>query len=126
MEKLPAISNPINKEEDWEGMYEQRSNYYEEIANKLRINFSIWSNFDVVDFNKVPFPEVKKLRYDYVRYKYGNDVADRDVIQPATWAVLWKLADEMMRTSRDEHHVFIEAFYRDKEDPSLLIFSTGS
>lgn len=45
-----------------------------------------------------------------------------------TWLELWKLADKMIRTSGDSHHIYIEGIYQDKNNKDTANFnlSTGS
>lgn len=121
LRRFPTIYNPIAKGE--EGYLEQRMAFYDHIKDRLGLKFSIWSIFDVTDFNKVPFPDVKWLRY---KFNSGFHVADRPINGWATWGDLWWLADEMMRASEDGHHIFIECFERDPTDPSVLTFYCGS
>lgn len=47
-------------------------------------------------------------------------------IQGLTWAALWVAANAAIRDSGDDHHVYIEAFRLDAEDPRTLVLSTGS
>jgi hypothetical protein len=119
--RFPTIYNPIPFKE--EGSLDQRMAFYDHIASQLGLKRSIWSIFEVVDFNKVPFPDVKWLRY---KFNSGLHVADRPINGWATWGDLWWLADEMIRASEDCHHIYIECFERDPSDPSVLTFYCGS
>lgn len=83
---------------------------------------TVWSDFSVYDFNKVPFPEAKSMAYQYMRSGWGED-NDAPVPANATWLDLWKVANELVLHSRDLHHIFVE---RLELQGSVLVLMCGS
>lgn len=71
--------------------------------NKFR---SIWSLFEIEDFTKVPYPDAHRIQYiDHG----GFYTVVKDIPNNSTWLDLWKIADECIEESGDNHHIFIEA-----------------
>jgi hypothetical protein len=48
------------------------------------------------------------------------------IIEGKTWLDLWRAAEECIVASEDSHHIFIEAFYPERNDPTTLSLGTGS
>jgi|APSaa5957512535_1039671.scaffolds.fasta_scaffold15584_11 hypothetical protein len=76
---------------------------------------SIWSKYDVEDFDAVAFPDIKEVIYQ--SYWPRNDVVVGDVrklrylaMGDITWADLWKISEYLINKSGDTHHIFIESF----------------
>ena len=76
---------------------------------------SIWSNYTVEDFNDVPFPDIKEVRYE-AYWPMGDFMADDPkplkylAMGDITWADLWKISEYLINKSGDTHHIFIESF----------------
>lgn len=121
---LLRAKNEIRKGLDSAYMQEQRSfesknSHYNDVA-KARGLRSSWSMFEVNDLNAVhPYEGVTHVRY-------VNHWGPKPIKMPIignTWADLYSAADECIRYSGDDHHIFIENF---KRDGDVLLLSTGS
>ena len=102
---------------------EQRWDHYRDVQNQLGLGHSVWSINEVNNLSD---------RHPYEgadRVVYRNHWGDRPVscsVQGLTWAALWTAANACIRDSGDDHHIFIESFEPDAEDPRTLMLSTGS
>lgn len=89
--------------------------------NKFR---SVWSMSDVnaKDMNKTT-PEMTEIVYE----SWGpTQVHKFDKPTKLTWFQFWNLAEELIKKSGDEHHIFIEMLKEDKKKPGSFRMSTGS
>jgi hypothetical protein len=99
--------------------YDEYSNWTDELAVHMGLTTSIWSIFEVMDFNAVPYPDSLVLEYHG-----GWGTPQRFVFErPPTYADLWEAADMAIRLSGDGHHVFIEDFVLDN---GVIKLRTGS
>ena len=108
------------------GAYEQESNdfdrkyaYYSQVKKEIGAQ-SIWSIYEVADLDQ-PHPYQSGL---FVSYKdhWGTE-AQHCAVYGNTWRDLYRAADNCIRNSGDEHHVFIEGF---RLNGDKLILTTGS
>jgi len=121
-----AVASEINRiilklEKGLEDAYQQESDesarrmdHYDEVAYENGFT-SIWSIYDVDDLS--------------LPHCYGEDisVSYRDhtaKVKGGTWVDLWEAADEVIRKSGDDDHIFIECFLKDQD--TVLKLSTGS
>lgn len=109
------------KSEDDE--FDKKMEGFEKIQDKHKL-WSIWSEYDISpkDMNK-PFSDkpVKSLSYE----SWGP-TQKMKVGKIATWLDMWKIADQVMKLSGDQHHQFIEAIVEDKNKPGHFKLVTGS
>ncbi len=119
LELLNAGLEGAYKEE--EKQFKTKSSLYDKICSENKFS-SIWSMFEVTDFSAVPFPEARAVTYTR---NWGKPVDFMLPINP-TWLDLWKAADQLIKESGDNHHVFIEDFTPRKENSFILELSTGS
>ena len=114
-----------------EGAYQQDSDsfdnkneHYSEMKDALGLK-SIWSIYEVDelgDQHKFGDKPVQLAYHDH----WGNNGPVFVEIKGGTWVDLYEAADQAIRLSGDEHHVFIEAFRVNPECPEQLILTTGS
>ena len=102
--------------------WDAKNEHYDTVKQELGLS-SIWSIYEVEELAQ-PHPYAGAARVIY-RDHWG-DVPTVTAINGLTWAALWVAADACIRDSGDEHHVFIERFRRDKNDPRTLVLTTGS
>lgn len=99
--------------------YERQRNLSEKVQEERKFR-SIWSANRVMHFDDFhPFEGAKEVVY---RSHWGPNPV-RASINGDTWVDLWQAADECIRNSEDEHHIFIEHFDRSGD---RLILHTGS
>ncbi len=112
------------------GAYEQdrqdgdfKFNHYRDVQKQLGLENSVWSIYEVKNLaDRHPFEGVDRVIY---RDHWGKKPVSCSV-NGLTWAALWIAANACVRDSGDEHHVFIESFQPDAEDPRTLVMTTGS
>ncbi len=103
----------------WEKEQEKINKIQEE--NKIR---SIWSVSKVKsdDMNKKT-PEISEIIYE----SWGpTQVHKFDKPKKITWLDFWKIADELIMKSGDDHHVFVEGISPVKGKPGVYKMYTGS
>lgn len=102
---------------------EKQNQHYQEVENELGNLKSIWSLY-----------EVRDLRTDHY-YRGARELLYKDHwgtnpirvnIQGTLWKDLWLAADQAIQLSGDTHHIFVESFHKSKDEPGVLILSTGS
>lgn len=104
-------------------VFSKRSRHYNEVSKELGIRDSEWSIYTVEDMSdRHPFEGADRVVY---RNHWGQKPVSSS-INGLSWAALWVAANRCVRDSGDEHHVFIEQFSLDPQDPHTLILSTGS
>jgi hypothetical protein len=102
--------------------FQQRHDHFDEVSNEFKFK-SIWSLDEVSDLRvKHPFDGAEILAYS--SHWGPGEVKAR--INGDTWVDLWAAADEVIKLSGDNHHIFIEAFERSKFKNNHLELSTGS
>ena len=108
---------PLMEEKDKE--WDRRNSYYDDIkqANKFK---SVWSIYDVVSFQASSGFGNGILKYENVKVPMREDTS----LGCITWMDMWKFAEQAIRESGDDHHMFIEMFY-DRGD-GVIELITGS
>lgn len=100
----------------------QRREHYAKIRNELQLE-SFWSDFSVDNFSdRHPFEGADRI-------VYKNHWGEKPVscsINGLTWLALYVAANSCIRDSDDTHHIFIENFIVDPQDPRTLLLITGS
>lgn len=104
-------------------IWDAKNDHYGSVKQDLGLKNSEWSIYEVEELGQPhSFEGAERVIY---RDHWG-DLPTVTAINGLTWAALWVAADACIRDSGDEHHVFIERFRRDKDDPNTLVLSTGS
>ena len=108
---------PLMEEKDKE--WDRRNSYYDDIkqANKFK---SVWSIYEVFSFQANSGIEGTLLKYGKVNIPMKKDAMTMCI----TWMDMWKFAEQAIRESGDDHHMFIERFY-DRGD-GVIELITGS
>lgn len=99
--------------------FDLKSEHYNQVKSEIGAR-SIWSIYEVADLDQLhSYPSGL-----FVVYKdhWGNE-PQHCAIYGNTWRDLYRAADNCIRNSGDEHHVFIEGF---RLDGDKLILTTGS
>ena len=103
--------------------FSRKSRHFDSVKADLRVKHSEWSVYEVDNMaDRHPYEGADRVVY---RNHWGSQPVSVS-IQGLTWAALWTAANAAIRDSGDNHHVYIEAFEPDAEDPHTLILSTGS
>jgi hypothetical protein len=107
------------------GAYDQERNdfdrkyaYYSQVKEEIGAQ-TIWSIYEVADLDQ-PHPYRSGL---FVTYTAWGAETQHCAVYGNTWRDLYRAADNCIRNSGDEHHVFIEGF---RLDGNKLILTTGS
>lgn len=104
--------------------FERQMDYFRETqkANGFR---AIWSLYDETDEGSFadahPYAGAQSVVYDQ---HWGPDAIRISIAGP-TWLDLYRAADAAIRESKDEHHIYIEAF-EFVSDTQCLRLTTGS
>ena len=108
---------PLMEEKDNE--WDRRNSYYDDIkqANKFK---SVWSIYEVFSFQASSGFGNGILKYENVKVPMREDTS----LGCITWMDMWKFAEQAIRESGDDHHMFIEKFY-DRGD-GVIELITGS
>jgi len=100
-----------------------KEKHYAQVKQELGIFHSEWSMHEVDNMSdRHPFEGADRVVY---RSHWGPKPVSVS-INGLSWAALWVAANACILDSGDSHHVFIEHFKPDSEDPRTLILSTGS
>jgi hypothetical protein len=114
-----GLDNAYNQDNQ---AFETKSSHYTQVQEELKLS-SIWSEYDVNNMSdRHPFEGADRVVY---KNHWGKEPVSCS-INGLTWSALYVAADACIRNSGDNHHVFIEQFTPDKDDPRTLILSTGS
>jgi len=108
---------PLMEEKDKE--WDRRNSYYDDLRENHKFR-SVWSIYDVVSFQANSGIEGTVLKYGKVNIPMKKDTMTMCI----TWLDMWKYADQAIKESEDEHHLFIERFY-DRGD-GVIELITGS
>lgn len=103
-----------------EAEFDRRMDHYSDFkqANQLR---TIWSMFEVGDLNEPhPYGQIRSIVY---KDHWGPEAVEA-AVEGTTWGDLYRAADQAIRSSGDDHHIFIESFQFVKSDQMRL--TTGS
>lgn len=103
--------------------FDKKMDEFGKIQDKNKL-WAIWSEYDISpkDMNK-PFSEKP---VESLTYESWGPTQKMKVGKIATWLEMWKIADQVMRLSGDQHHQFIEAIVEDKNKPGHFKLVTGS
>jgi hypothetical protein len=97
--------------------------HYQDVGQQLGMDDTVWSVYQVDNLaDRHPYEGADRVVY---RNHWGKNPVSCS-INGLTWSALWIAANACIRDSGDDHHVFIEDFKPDAEDPRTLILSTGS
>lgn len=121
MEYLKPIATRVSKIQ--EDTREDKWDFSQRIAKLYGFNHSIWSMYEVADFeDQSPVPVGAKLR----SYYSGNDFTV--TVEGPTWLDLWNATDKLICSTKDLHgdHVFIENFRKVKSNDNIYEVSLGS
>ncbi len=100
-----------------------KSDHYKDVAEQLGLKDSVWSIYEVNNMvDRHPFEGADRIVY---RDHWGKRPVSSSV-HGSTWAALFVAANACIHDSGDSHHIFIERFTPDKDDPRTLILQTGS
>jgi hypothetical protein len=103
--------------------FSEKSRHFDSVKADLGVKHSEWSVYEVDNMSDChPYEGVDRVIY---RNHWGVTPAQAS-IQGLTWAALWVAANACIRDSGDDHHVYIESFEPDAEDPRTLVLQTGS
>lgn len=95
--------------------FSERTHYYDRLAEENKFS-TIWSIHEIPDM-LAPHPYEGTLRLVYL----GQSM----LVAGSRWLDLWAAADQLIKLSGDEHHIFIEAFKLSTNGQELYL-STGS
>jgi hypothetical protein len=99
-----------------------KEKHYASISSTNKFK-TIWSLDEIADLTaEHPFKAAMTVLYK----DHWGDTPVQAGILGNTWVDLWRAADQCIKLSGDNHHVFIEDFSISKDDPTTLILSTGS
>lgn len=102
---------------------DRRFDHYQDVSRQLGMDNSVWSMYEVSDLaDRHPYEGADRVVY---KDHWGQNPVSYS-INGLTWAALWIAANACIRDSGDDHHVFIEGFAPDAQDPRTLVLSTGS
>jgi hypothetical protein len=118
----PEEPTPAEREDE----ERERLNMVAANAVKREHNFvSVWS-IPGVDFFDAP--HIYDATHMYYDAHWGENQTGIVKIPGKKWLDLWRAAEELIRASGDEHHVFIEDFVSsvDADGTKVLSLQTGS
>jgi hypothetical protein len=97
--------------------------HYQDVGQQLGMDDTVWSVYQVDNLaDRHPYEGADRVVY---KDHWGKNPVSCN-ITGSTWSALWIAAKACIRDSGDDHHVFIEDFKPDAEDPRTPILSTGS
>ena len=100
-------------------VFERKNNHYSQVKEELGAQ-SIWSIYEIADLDQ-PHPYQSGL---FISYKdHWGAEAQHCAVYGNTWRDLYRAADNCIRNSGDEHHIFIENF---RLVGNNLVLTTGS
>lgn len=115
-----GLSNAYEQEDK---AFDDKYEHYNDVRSQLGLDNSVWSVYEVDNLaNRHPFEGADRIVY---KDHWGKRPVSCSV-HGGTWAALYVAANACIRDSGDGHHIYIEQFTPDKDDPRTLILSTGS
>lgn len=118
-DKKLILPDDLSKEDQFDLKYA----FYGSIEKEKNFS-SVWSMFDITDFNIVPFEKIRELHYT-------NDTGYMGFVsfgETPTWLDIWSACDSLIAFSGDKHHIYIEAIKHNNITKSEIFFNlhTGS
>jgi hypothetical protein len=107
-----------------EAAFDRQHTYFSAFREENQLT-STWSIYELEEHGFLedhPFKGATHVVYDS-HWGEGDPEVE---ISGATWADLYRAADQAIQQSGDSHHVFIESFTPIKDRPGFLRLSTGS
>jgi hypothetical protein len=104
--------------------FESKMDYYAEFKSDNGLE-TIWSIYELPIhgfLSEHPFKGALQVAYK----QYWGDQPVFEEIEGGTWADLYRAADRCIRRSGDDHHIFIEHFVANPQQPDQLLLTTGS
>ena len=104
--------------------FDSKMDYYSGFQRENGLS-TIWSIYELPIHGFLrdhPYKDALEVAY---RDHWGDQGVFEE-IQGGTWADLYRAADRCIRRSGDGHHVFIEAFTVNPNQPNQLVLHTGS
>lgn len=103
--------------------FDAKHEHYQDVREQLGLDNSVWSIFEVNNLSdRHPFEGADRIVY---KDHWGKRPVSSSV-HGSTWVALYIAANACIRDSGDKHHIYIESFAPDKDDPRTLILQTGS
>jgi hypothetical protein len=103
--------------------FSEKSRHFTAVQGEEKFK-ATWSLYEIDDLDaEHPYPADSFVTY---KNHWGENGPVHCAVYGRTWRDLYRAADNCIRLSGDEHHVFIESFVPDAEDPHTLVLSTGS
>lgn len=103
--------------------FSEKSRHFDSVKKELGVVHSEWSIYEVDNLSdRHPYEGADRVVY---RNHWGKEAVSVS-INGLTWAALWVAANACIRDSGDDHHVYIESFEPDANDPRTLVLQTGS
>lgn len=110
--EFSQIEDPEVKEDS---EFEIKMDFYDTVASINEFK-SIWSIYEVLDFNETPFKNLKSICYNGNRGFSGTYAFE----ETPTWIQIWQACEKLIVDSHDLHHIFIEDI---KDEGVLGIYS---
>lgn len=102
--------------------FDAKNQHYEQVRASLGLS-AVWSMYEVGDMDQ-PHAFQGALQVAYLDH-WGDKPVYVQIHGPL-WRDLYAAADMAIRDSGDTHHVFVEAFRVNKQQPRQLLLTTGS
>lgn len=104
--------------------FDAKMDYYSSFQTDNGLK-TIWSIFELPVHGFLaehPFQGAVQVAY---KQHWGERAVYKE-IQGGTWADLYRAADAVILASGDDHHIFIESFVVNPQQPDQLLLTTGS
>lgn len=121
MKYLEPVATRVMKIKD--DIRDNAWNMAQNIGKNNNFNHTIWSMYEVNNFeDKSSVPVGAKLR----SYYSGKDFTV--TVEGPTWIDLWKATDKLISMTENLHgdHIFIEGYFKAKDEDNIYEVSLGS